>query len=160
MYLKGGMDTENVIYLHNRKLLSYQKHWIHDILRQMGGTGKYHSKWGITITKEHTWHAFTDKGILSQKLGIPKIQFTYQMIAKKKENQSMVSLVLLRRGNKVPTEGHTEPRCGAESEGKTIPRLPQIVDYPIYSYKTRHYYWCPQVLADWSWIYLSTGRRC
>ena len=28
------------------------------------------------ITKEHTWYVLSDKRILVQKLGIPKIQFT------------------------------------------------------------------------------------
>ena len=70
------------------------------------------------------------------------------MMPKKQEEQSMNTLVLLRRGNKIPTEGDTETKCGAESEGKTIQRLPHLVIHPIY----RHYYRCPQVLADHSWI--------
>ena len=40
----------------------------------------------------------TDKWILAQKLRIPKIQFTDLMKLKKKEDQSMDTLVLLRRG--------------------------------------------------------------
>jgi hypothetical protein len=51
---------------------------------------------------EHTWHTLSDKWILAQKLAIPKIQFTDQMKLKKKEDQSMDTLVLLRRGNKIP----------------------------------------------------------
>ena len=47
----------------------------------------------------------------------------------------MYYLVLLRRRNKIPTEGDTETKCGAESEGKTILRLPHLVIHPIYSYK-------------------------
>ena len=45
--------------------------------------------------------------------------------------------VLLRRGNKIPTEGDTETKVGAESEGKTIQRLPHPGIHPIYSYKTQ-----------------------
>jgi len=36
-----GMDTENVVHLHNGVLLSYQKR-LHEIHRQMYGTRKYH----------------------------------------------------------------------------------------------------------------------
>ena len=99
------------------------------------GNGKYHPEWGNPITKEHIWYALTDKCILSQKLGIPKTQFTNQMKHKKKEDQSMDTLVLLRRESKIPTEGDTT--CGAESEGKIIQRLPHLVIHPIYSYQTQ-----------------------
>jgi hypothetical protein len=52
--------------------------------------------------KEHTWHALADKWILTQKFGIPKIQFTDHMNLKKKEDHSVDTLVLLRRGTKYP----------------------------------------------------------
>ena len=81
----------------------------------MGGAAKYHPKEGNPITKDHTWHALTVKWILAQKLGIPKTQFACQMMPNKKEEQSMDTLVLLRRGNKIPTEGDTETKGGAES---------------------------------------------
>jgi hypothetical protein len=42
MSLYRGMDTENVVYLHNAVLLSYYKQLIHEILRQMDRTRKYH----------------------------------------------------------------------------------------------------------------------
>ena len=32
---------------------------------------------------------------------------------------------------------NTEAKCGAESKGKTIQRLPYLVIHPIYSYKTQ-----------------------
>jgi hypothetical protein len=57
---------------------------------------------------------------LAQKLGIPKIQFTDHMNQKKKEKQSVDTLVLLREGNKIPTGGITETKCVAETEGKAI----------------------------------------
>jgi hypothetical protein len=72
------------------------------------------------ITKEHTWYVLTDKWILAQNFGIPKIQFTNHMKLKKKEDQSMDTLILLRRGNKIPMERVTETKCGAETEGMTI----------------------------------------
>ena len=56
----------------------------------MDGTRKYHPERGNPITKEHTWYAIADKWILTQKLGIPKIQFTDHM--------------------KLPQEGR--PKCG------------------------------------------------
>jgi hypothetical protein len=38
----------------------------------------------------------------------------------KKEDQSMDTSPLLRRGNKIFMEGITETKCGAETEGMTI----------------------------------------
>ena len=46
-------------------------------------------------------YAFTDKWILAHKLRIPKIQFTEHMKLKKKEDQSVDTLVLLRRRNNI-----------------------------------------------------------
>ena len=53
------------------------------------------------------------------------------MMLKKKEEQSMDILFLLRRGNKISTEGDAETKCGAETEGKTIQRLPKLVIHAI-----------------------------
>jgi hypothetical protein len=78
------------------------------------------------FTKEHTWYTLTDKYILAQKLEIPKIQFTDQMKLKKNKDQSMNTSVLLRRGNKIPMEGDTETKCGAETEEKTIQILSHL----------------------------------
>ena len=58
------------------------------------------------------------------------------MKLKKKEEQNMDTLVLHRTGNKIPTEGDTEKKCGAEFEGKTIQRLPYLGIHLIDSYKT------------------------
>jgi hypothetical protein len=74
----SGMDTENVVHLHNGVLLSNKKQWIYEIPRQMDGSGEYHPEWGNPITKELTWYVLTDKWILAQKLRIPKIQFAKQ----------------------------------------------------------------------------------
>jgi hypothetical protein len=42
------------------------------------------------------------------------------MKLKKKEDQSVGALVLLKRGNKTPMKEDIETKCGAETEGKTI----------------------------------------
>ena len=55
------------------------------------------------------------------------------MKLKKKEEQSLNILVFLRRGNKIPTEGDTETKCGAASEGKNMWRLPHLGINSIYS---------------------------
>jgi hypothetical protein len=49
----------------------------------------------------------------------------------KKEDQSVDTLILLRRGNKIPMEGFTEAKCGAETEGMTIYRQPHLGIHPI-----------------------------
>jgi hypothetical protein len=46
------------------------------------------------------------------------------MKLKKKEDQSVDTSFLLRMGNKIPMEGVTETKFGAETEGRIIQRLP------------------------------------
>jgi hypothetical protein len=82
-------------------------------------------------------------------LVIPKIQFTNHMKLKK-EDQSMDTLILLRRGSKIPMEGVT--KCGAETEGMTIQRLPHRGSIPYPITKPTHYCRCQKVLADRSLI--------
>ena len=65
------------------------------------------------------------------------------MKLKKKEEQSMDTLILIRRRNKIPTEGDIETKCAVDSEGKTIQRLPDLVIQPIYSFKTQTLLWMP-----------------
>jgi hypothetical protein len=108
MSLNKGMDTENVVHLHNGVLLTYWKQWIYEILRQMDGPGGYYSVWGNPITKELTWYALTENWILAQMLRIPKTQFAKHMKLKKKEDQSVDTLILPRRGNKIPIEEVTD----------------------------------------------------
>jgi hypothetical protein len=83
----------------------------------MDGSRGYHPEWGNPITKEHTWYVLTNKWILAQKLEIPKIQFSKHMNLKKKEDQSVDTLFLLRRGNKIPIQEITEIKCEAETAG-------------------------------------------
>jgi hypothetical protein len=123
MSLNRGMDIENVV--HTQWSTTQQlKQWIHEILRQMDVSGGYHPEWGNWTTKEHIWYALTDKWILAQKLRISKIQFAKHMKLKNKEGQNVDTSLLLRMGNKIPMEGVTETKIGAETEWRTIYRLP------------------------------------
>jgi hypothetical protein len=45
------------------------------------------------------------------------------MKLKKKQDQSVDTLILLKRGNKIPMEGVTEMKCGAKNEGMNMQRL-------------------------------------
>ena len=71
MPFNRGMDTENVVHLHNGILLSYQKQRVYEIRRQMVGTGKYHPECANPITERHTWYALIDKWLLAQMLELP-----------------------------------------------------------------------------------------
>ena len=97
----------------------------------MDASGGYYPECSNPITKEHTWYALTDKCILAPKFGIPKIQFIHHMKLKKKEDQSVVALVLLRRGNKILMEANKQKMCGTETEGKAVQRLPHMGILPI-----------------------------
>ena len=57
------------------------------------------------------------------------------MKLKKKEDQSVDTWLLLRRGNKIPMEGITETKFRAETEGRTIQRLSHLVVHPINNYQ-------------------------
>jgi hypothetical protein len=48
------------------------------------------------------------------------------MKLKKKEDQSVDTSILLGRWNKMPMEGVTETKFRAETEGRTIQRLPHL----------------------------------
>ena len=65
------------------------------------------------------------------------------MKLKKKENRTVDTLVLLRRGNKIPMEGDIETKCEAETEQMTIQRLPHLVIHPIYNHQTQTLLWMP-----------------
>ena len=53
------------------------------------------------------------------------------MKLKKKEDQNVDTLILLRKGNKIPMEGVTETKFRAESDGMTIQRLLHLGIHPI-----------------------------
>jgi hypothetical protein len=61
------------------------------------------------------------------------IQFTDHMKLKKKEDQHVNTLVLLRRG-KIPMGGVAETKCGTETEQRAIQRLPHLGIHPIFSH--------------------------
>jgi hypothetical protein len=63
------------------------------------------------------------------------------MKLKKKEDQSVDTSILLRRGNKIPMEDVTETKFRAETEGMTTQRLPNLGIHPIYSYQTQILLW-------------------
>ena len=81
--------------------------------------------------------------ILAQNLRIPKIQFAKHMKLKKKEDQSVDTLILLRRGNKTPMEGVIETKCEAEIERITIQRLPYLGIHPINNHQNQTLLWIP-----------------
>ena len=59
------------------------------------------------------------------------------MKLKKKEDQSVGALVLLRKENKILTGGNMKTKCGTETEGKAIQRLPHLGIHPtIFSHQT------------------------
>jgi hypothetical protein len=66
------------------------------------------------------------------------------MKLKKKEDQSVDTLVLLIRRNKIPIGRDTETKLGAETEDMTIQRLPHLRIHPIYSYQTQTLLWMPR----------------
>jgi len=110
-----------------RQIKTFTKQWLHEILRQMDGTRKYHPEWDNPVIKEHTWHALADEWILAEKLRILKKQFTDCMTQlKMKDDQSVDASVLLRRGNKILTRENTVTKSGAGTKGKVIQRLPHL----------------------------------
>jgi hypothetical protein len=59
------------------------------------------------------------------------------MKLKEKEDRSVDTLILLRRGNKIPMKGVTETKFKADSEGMTIQRLPHLGIHPINNHQTQ-----------------------
>jgi hypothetical protein len=57
------------------------------------------------------------------------------MKPKKKKDQSVGASVLLRMGEKILTGGNMETKCGAETEGKAIQRLPYLCIYSLQTLK-------------------------
>jgi hypothetical protein len=51
--------------------------------------------------------------------------------------------VLLGRWDKIPMGENTETKRGAETEGRTIQRLPHLGIHPIHSYQTQTLLWMP-----------------
>ena len=74
---------------------------------------------------------------------MPKIQFIKHMKLKKKEDQSVDTLIHLRMGNKIPMERVTETKFRAEMEGMTIQRLPHLGIHPIDNHQIQTLLWMP-----------------
>ena len=89
---------------------------------------------------------------ISPNFRIPKIQFTDHMKLKKKEEQIVDALVLLRRVTNILKRGNMDTKCGAESDGKAIQRLLHLGSIPYTVTKPRHYCECQEVHADRSLI--------
>jgi hypothetical protein len=66
------------------------------------------------------------------------------MKLKKKEDQKVDALVLLRKWNKILTGDNTEAKCGTETEGKVIQRPPHLGIHPIYIHQTQTVLWMPK----------------
>jgi hypothetical protein len=71
------------------------------------------------------------------------IQFAKFVKFKKKENQSVDTLILLRRGNKIPMERIRVIKCGAETERMTIQRLPHLGICLINNHQNQTVLWVP-----------------
>jgi hypothetical protein len=60
----------------------------------------------VTQSQKNTWYALIDKWILAQNLRVPKVQFAKYMKFKR-EDQCVDTLLLFRKGAKIPMEGVT-----------------------------------------------------
>ena len=109
----------------------------------MDGARKCHPECTNPVIKEHTWNVVTDKWILAPKLRILEIQFTDHMKLKKKEDQSVGALVLLRKENKILTGPNMGTKCRVETDGKTMQRLSHLGIHPRYSHQTPTLLWMP-----------------
>jgi hypothetical protein len=65
------------------------------------------------------------------------VLFAKHMKLKKKEDQSVDTSILLRMGNKIPMEVITETKFRAETEERTIQRLPHLGLHPINNHQTQ-----------------------
>jgi hypothetical protein len=70
------------------------------------------------------------------------------MKLKRKEDQSVDMSLLLRIRNKIPMEGVTETKFRAETEGRTIQRLPHPGIHSINNHQTQILFICQQYFAD------------
>jgi hypothetical protein len=65
------------------------------------------------------------------------------MKLKKKEDQSVDTSILLRRGNKILMEEVTETKSRTETEGTTIQRLPHLGINSINNHQRQTLLWMP-----------------
>jgi hypothetical protein len=76
-----------------------------------------------------------------------KIQFAKHMKLKKKEDKSVDTLLLLRMGNKNTHGRGYRKKFGAETEGRTIQRLPHLGIHPIYNQQTQTLLHMPKIFC-------------
>jgi hypothetical protein len=69
------------------------------------------------LDRNNSGYVLTDQWILGKKYEIPTKQLTDHMKLKKKEEQSVDASILLRRGNKIITEGRGREELGRKTEG-------------------------------------------
>ena len=67
----------------------------------------------------------------------PKYNLQNTWNSRRRKTKVWDTLILLRRGNKIPMEGVTETKFGAETEGMTIQRLPHLGIHPINNQQTQ-----------------------
>ena len=66
------------------------------------------------------------------------------MKLKKKKDQSVDTLFLLRMGNKIPMEGVSETKFRAETEERIMQRVPHPGTHPIYNHQTQTLFHMPE----------------
>jgi hypothetical protein len=85
------------------------------------------------------------------------MQFAKHKKIKKREDQWVDTLFLLRIQNKIPLKGVTETRFGAKMKGYTIQRLTHPEIHPIIATKCRHYCICQQDFDEENVVHLHNG---
>jgi len=66
-----------------------------------------------------------------------KTQFTENIKLKKKEDIIVDASVIVGRQNKILIGENTETKCGVQTEGNAIQRLPYLGIHPTYSLQTQ-----------------------
>ena len=102
-------------------------------------------KWMLTVTYRIA-DPFSSLGAFSSSsIGGPvlhpiddwEIHFSKHKKIKKREDQQVYTLFLLRIGNKIPMKGVPETKFGAKTKGWTIQRLPHLGTHPIIIHQTQ-----------------------
>jgi hypothetical protein len=65
------------------------------------------------------------------------------MKLKKKEDESVDTSILLRRGNNITMKGVTDTKFRAETTGMTMQRLPHLGIHPINNHQNQTLLWMP-----------------
>ena len=75
MSTNGVMDKENVVCMHNGRLLSHKKEWNNATCSSMDGPGDYHTKWSKS-NRQKKYHMISLKcGILKNDIS----EFIYKI---------------------------------------------------------------------------------